>query len=114
VWDLAEDFGDDTNLLVRTVEQGRSLARTLGNRPVALMRGHGSAVAGLSLRGVVMSAVYLERNAQLQLQALSLGQGQVHYLSDGEIATIMSESENALGLDRSWNCWRDRIQLPPE
>jgi HCOMODA/2-hydroxy-3-carboxy-muconic semialdehyde decarboxylase len=114
VWDIAAEFGDGSDLLVKTVEHGRSLARTLGPRPVALMRGHGSVVAAPSLRGVVMSAVYLERNAQLQMQALAMGAGNVHYLSDAEIATIVGQSENPLGLDRSWNCWRDRVQLPPE
>jgi HCOMODA/2-hydroxy-3-carboxy-muconic semialdehyde decarboxylase len=80
---------------------------------VALMRGHGSAVADVSLRGVVMSAVYLERNAQLQAVALGISGGQVRYLSDPEVATIMAERESPLGLDRAWNCWVDRIQLPP-
>ena len=32
VWDIREEFGD-TDLLVRNLEQGRSLARTLGATP---------------------------------------------------------------------------------
>ena len=45
VWDQRDDFGD-TDMLVRTMDQGGSLARALGPRRVALMRGHGSVVAG--------------------------------------------------------------------
>src|SRR5215213_9886682 len=44
VWDIADDFGE-TDMLVRTMAQARSLAQTLGPRAVALMRGHGSVVA---------------------------------------------------------------------
>src|SRR5437899_6504898 len=39
VWDIADKFGD-TDLLVRNMDHGRDLARTLGNNNVALMRGH--------------------------------------------------------------------------
>src|SRR5215210_3464864 len=52
VWDTRSRFGD-TNLLVTTMEMGRDLVATLGDRAVALMRGHGCVVAGRSLREVV-------------------------------------------------------------
>src|ERR1700739_4140176 len=42
VWDISDRFGD-TNLLVTNIEQGRDLARCLGQGSVALMRGHGFA-----------------------------------------------------------------------
>src|SRR6266540_3321005 len=47
VWDIADKFGD-TDLLVRNMDHGRDLARTLGNNNVALMRGHGFASAARS------------------------------------------------------------------
>src|SRR5690348_2024528 len=79
LWDIRDDFGD-TNLLVTTWPQGQSLARGLGDKRAALMRGHGSVVVGVSLKEVVMASVYLEVNAKLQLQALSLG-AEVNYLT---------------------------------
>src|SRR5713226_461244 len=48
VRDIADKFGD-TDLLVRNMDHGRDLARTLGNNNVALMRGHGFASAARSL-----------------------------------------------------------------
>ena len=42
VWDIADNFGD-TNLLVTNMEQGRDLAKCVGENNVALMRGHGFA-----------------------------------------------------------------------
>src|SRR5215207_2368579 len=59
VWDIADEFGD-TDMLVRTMEQGRSLARALGDRRVALMRGHGSVVAAPNVRALTSMCVYLE------------------------------------------------------
>src|SRR5262247_1705781 len=40
VWDIADNFGDQTNLLVPNMPQGRDLAQCLDSNSVALMRGH--------------------------------------------------------------------------
>jgi ribulose-5-phosphate 4-epimerase/fuculose-1-phosphate aldolase len=62
VWDIRDEFGD-TDLLVRTMEQGQSLARSLGENAAALMRGHGCVVAGKTVRETaVMSASLLAAN----------------------------------------------------
>jgi ribulose-5-phosphate 4-epimerase/fuculose-1-phosphate aldolase len=84
VWDIADHFGD-TNLLVTNIEQGRDLARSLGQGSVALMRGHGFASAARSLIEVVRMSVYLPRNARALMRAKQLG-GAINYLSEGEIA----------------------------
>src|SRR5579875_133948 len=109
VWDIADEFGD-TDLLVKTMEQGRSLARTLGPRRVALMRGHGSVVAGRTLREVVICCVYMEHNARLQAQALALGE--VRYLSPGEIARMSEALTAPLSSERAWSTWRRRAGFP--
>ncbi len=108
VWDAQDEFGD-TDMLVRTLEQGASLARTLGGRRVALMRGHGSVVASGDLREVVIAAVYMEANARLQLQALALGP--VRYLTDGEIERTGGWWSSALARERAWNTWAARTSL---
>jgi HCOMODA/2-hydroxy-3-carboxy-muconic semialdehyde decarboxylase len=107
-WDIADEFGD-TDMLVRTVEQGRSLARALGTRRVVLMRGHGSAVAGGNLREVVMACVYMEQNARLQAQAMALGD--VCYLSAGEIDRFGPMLAEPLGSERAWHVWRERAGM---
>jgi ribulose-5-phosphate 4-epimerase/fuculose-1-phosphate aldolase len=105
VWDIAQEFGD-TDMLVRTMEQGRSLARALGPKRVALMRGHGCVVAGRTLREVVMTCVYLEQNTRLQLQAMLLGE--VRYLSPGEVERTTSNLLDSLSSERAWNTWKAR------
>src|SRR6266404_4010047 len=40
VWEIRKDFGE-TDMLVRDPARGKSLAQTLSDEPVVLMRGHG-------------------------------------------------------------------------
>ncbi|SRR5581483_5306175 len=104
VWDIAQEFGD-TDMLVTSVPMGRSLARTLGPRRVALMRGHGSVIAGAAVPEVVMAGIYMEQNAQLQTMAHLLGAGQVRYLSDAEARLMGQRCSEPLTSERAWEAW---------
>jgi ribulose-5-phosphate 4-epimerase/fuculose-1-phosphate aldolase len=103
VWDIARKFGD-TDMLVVNMEQGRDLAATLGPNRVALMRGHGCAVAGRTLREAVFTAVYLQVNAELQTRALMLS-NDVRYLSPGEAVKAQEMTSRPIGLERAWEYW---------
>jgi HCOMODA/2-hydroxy-3-carboxy-muconic semialdehyde decarboxylase len=105
VWDIRDRFGD-TTLLVTNMEQGRDLARRLGDGRVALMRGHGCVVAARNIKEAVMIAVYLETNARLQLQCLQLGEPK--YLSDGEVALGREQYVAELAISRAWEYWAIR------
>src|SRR3954463_16804887 len=48
VWDI-RDVPGETGMLVTNTKAGASLAQTLGNRTVALMRGHGAAIVGVTI-----------------------------------------------------------------
>ena len=104
IWDSRTGFGD-TNLLVTALPMARDLARALGPRPVALMRGHGCVVAGGSLREVVFNAVYLQLNAELQQRAMALGP--VTFLTDGEVAAILG-TRSSFTFERAWEYWCQR------
>jgi ribulose-5-phosphate 4-epimerase/fuculose-1-phosphate aldolase len=106
VWDIDEESGDATDLLVRTAEQGRSLARALAGGRTALMRGHGSVVAAGSLPDVVITAVYLDRNAKLQFAAQQLGN--VKFLSPREVAGSAEVHTKPSIVGRAWEYWRAR------
>ena len=103
VWDIRRKFGD-TNMLVTSMEQGRDLAATLGANRVALMRGHGCAVAGQTLRQAVFTAIYLQVNAKLQSAAMQMSDD-VQYLSPGELASTKEMLSQQVGLDRAWEYW---------
>lgn len=82
VWDIREKFGD-TNLLVANLDQGRDMTRALGQNTVVLMRGHGCTVASDGLKKAVITAVYVQVNATLQLEAMGLGE--INFLTPGEV-----------------------------
>jgi HCOMODA/2-hydroxy-3-carboxy-muconic semialdehyde decarboxylase len=107
VWDIADEFGSSTNLLVINMDQGRSLARTLGAGRIALMRGHGSVVVASDVPGVVAACIAMDKNAQVQLQALHLG-GEIIPLAPGEIARPPAPSQGPPMPDRAWEYWQRR------
>ncbi|MPY90297.1 MAG: class II aldolase/adducin family protein [Luteitalea sp.] len=108
LWDSRTAFGD-TNLLVTNMAMARDLAATLGNHPVALMRGHGCVVAGSSLRDVVFNAVYLELNADLQMKARSLGE--ITFLSEREVEAVLN-TRSSFTYERAWEYWCRRAGRP--
>ena len=59
--------------LVKTPDQGRELAKVMGDERAVLMRGHGAVVAGLDLEEVLYCALVLEDDACKTFQAASLG-----------------------------------------
>jgi ribulose-5-phosphate 4-epimerase/fuculose-1-phosphate aldolase len=105
VWDIRKAFGE-TDMLVRDGARGRSLAEALGDRPVVLMRGHGDATVGPSVKMAVFRAYYTDVNARLQSQALALG-GEINYLTPGEGAK--ADAVNFVVLDRIWGLWKMRV-----
>jgi ribulose-5-phosphate 4-epimerase/fuculose-1-phosphate aldolase len=108
VWDIADTFGDQTNLLVTNIAQGRDLARCLGSDNVALMRGHGFAAAARSLIEVVRMSVYVPRNARALMAAIRLG-GEVKSLSQGEIAARAAGYQPySVETWRAWEYWANR------
>jgi len=105
VWDIRKDFGE-TDMLVSNPALGKSLAQTLGDKPVVLMRGHGDVTVGPSVKMAVFRAYYTDVNAKLQSQAIALG-GEVNYLTPGE--GEKADKINFIVLDRIWNLWKMRI-----
>lgn len=57
--------------LIRTREQGDSLARTLSGHSAAILLGHGAVVVGRDIREATVAACLLEESARLQLAALA-------------------------------------------
>jgi HCOMODA/2-hydroxy-3-carboxy-muconic semialdehyde decarboxylase len=105
VWDIRKEFGE-TNMLVSTSAIGKSLAQTLSDKPVVLMRGHGDVAVAPSVKMAVFRAYYTDVNAKLQSQALALG-GEINYLTPGE--GEKADKTNFAVLDRIWNLWKIRI-----
>jgi len=105
VWDIREAVGGPSNMLVTSIALGNELASALGDKPVALMRGHGNVVVGPNLKIAVYRAVYTEINARLQLQAHGLG-GQLNFLTPEE--GKMAEAIIMTQIERPWQLWRKK------
>jgi len=99
------DAAGMTDLLVRDPQLGRALARSLGDKPVALMRGHGNVTVGASIPFAVYYAIYTEVNARLQLQAIGLG-GSVNYIAPEE--GKLYEPNIAGTISRPWELWKKK------
>jgi len=106
VWDIAKEFGA-TDMLVRDSFIGKSLARTLADKSVLLMRGHGDVTVGPNVKIAVFRAYYTDVNARLQSQAIGLGTD-VTYLSAEEGAK--ADAINFAVIDRVWNLWKQKVQ----
>jgi HCOMODA/2-hydroxy-3-carboxy-muconic semialdehyde decarboxylase len=105
VWDIRDvPSPDAAGLLVRNRDLGKALAATLGDKSVALMRGHGNVVVGPDIQTAVRYAIYTEVNARLQAIALSIG-GPINYIS-AEEARVRAEAPNDFG--RAWEIWKKR------
>jgi len=66
------------------------------------MRGHGCVVAARDIREATYIAYYLEVNAKLQMQAMSMGE--VTFLTAGEVDNII-ERTGPYSFNRAWENW---------
>lgn len=107
VFDIKDRFGP-TDMLVKNNDQGAALAECLGDRPVALMRGHGNVVTAPDVKIGVFRAYYTEVNARQQLQAQSL-EGPITYLdeAEGDHCNEMIANTNA----RPWALWKQKVGM---
>lgn len=103
------DVAGDTDLMIRTPELGKTLADAIGDRPVALMRGHGATVVGTSLREAVFRAVYIEANAKIQTEALRMGEPT--YITPGEARASLAHMEADPSYRRAWEFWTRNVKV---
>ncbi|MDB5071370.1 MAG: aldolase [Candidatus Eremiobacteraeota bacterium] len=101
VFEIRDAAGEDNDMLIRDGALGDALARSLGDGPVVLMRGHGSTAVGRDVREAVFRAFYTEANARVQADALRLGAPT--FLSDRE--ALRSSESNAGQIARAWDLW---------
>lgn len=110
-WEIRDEFGDETDLLVSTIEMGHDIATAfVPESRFVLMRGHGFAGWSDSLQTMVRAAVYMAKNAETITIARLLG-GSVTPLSTGEIharRTRPAFKPDSSAMRRSWEYWAQR------
>jgi len=95
--------GGVTDMLIRNTALGQALAETLGNKPAALLRGHGAVVVAPSLHVVAGRAYYMTVNARVQAQAMQMSGGKVTYLEQEEARKAAPQD----GFERAWALWKE-------
>ncbi|TAK81660.1 MAG: class II aldolase/adducin family protein [Betaproteobacteria bacterium] len=106
------DTRKGTDLLIKDSTLGRALAKTLGPKPAALMRGHGSVVVGENLPRAVGRSVYLELSARMQMQAMALAGpgGRITWFDEAEVNACVPRQDYG----RAWPLWRDKALAQAE
>jgi HCOMODA/2-hydroxy-3-carboxy-muconic semialdehyde decarboxylase len=94
-----------TDLLVRDAALGKALAKSLGQKSAALMRGHGAVVVAASIPNVVGRSIYLDVNARAQAQAIALG-GKITYVEADEAKLRMGDTNEYA---RAWDLWKRKV-----
>ncbi len=94
---------DETADLVMSARAGAAIARTLGDRRVALLRNHGVLVVGKDVRWAVLSAVTLER--ALHLQAVATALGTPRPIPDALVRTLHVSKYRDEFMDEYWGHW---------
>jgi ribulose-5-phosphate 4-epimerase/fuculose-1-phosphate aldolase len=105
VFDVRDAGGDETDMLIRNKELGAALAAKLGNGTAVLLRGHGDAVVGQSIKHAVLHAIYAEFNARIEAEALRLG-GKVKFLNEVEAKKVGAVNDGVV--DRPWEIWKNQ------
>lgn len=98
------------NNLIASAESGRSLAETLGQGSIVLMRGHGSTVVAPDVRSAVAAIRAIELNAMILLNAKLLG-GNITYLNPKNYGNDRISRETGIER-RDWNALTLRSKTP--
>jgi ribulose-5-phosphate 4-epimerase/fuculose-1-phosphate aldolase len=102
-FDIRKNFGM-TNMLINDAAKGKALAQTLGDRPAALMRGHGGITVGNSIMHSVGRSVYLKINAEMHLQA---GSRKIETLSPEEAHQAEVGNQE---FPKDWDLWARKVK----
>jgi HCOMODA/2-hydroxy-3-carboxy-muconic semialdehyde decarboxylase len=97
-------------MLVNDMRTGTPLAETLGDKSIALMRGHGFVAVGPNIPEVVSRSIFTDVNARVQLDAIRLG-GTVNYLTSADVGQgggQTAQPNQQTAYPRSWPMWKEK------
>lgn len=107
VWDIAEQFGDKTDLEISTMQQATDLACCLGMNRIVLLRGNGIVVTGRTLNDLVRLSTYIPRNGRTITVATQLGS--FVGLSAGEVEARLALDPESNAMRRGWEYWAQQV-----
>ncbi len=100
---LYEEYG-----LVDSFDMGHRIADALGSHHVIVLKGHGNLVSGGSVQEACVLAIWAEKSARLQHQAMAIGKPQ--WYPQTEIAKIQNQVAEGKAYERTWRYYRWRLE----
>jgi len=99
---LYEEYG-----LVDTFEMGYRIVEAMGHSRTIVLKGHGNIVTGESIKETCISAIWAEKAARLQVQAMLIGTPQVY--SEEEVRKVRGQVTGGKAFERAWNYYQWRL-----
>jgi len=89
---------------IKSAEQGRALAETMGDGDAVLLRAHGAVLAATGALELFMTCIHFEENARAQILASQLGE--LAPLTEEEIATLEASWPDSFRKHYAAKIWR--------
>jgi HCOMODA/2-hydroxy-3-carboxy-muconic semialdehyde decarboxylase len=93
--------------LVDSFELGYELAEAMGSHNFCVLKSHGNLVAGKSIEEVCVHAIWAEKAARYQYQAMLLGEPQ--WYPEKEIDKMIQQQIRGKGFVRTWNYYKWKV-----
>ena len=93
--------------LVDSFELGYEVADTMGAHNFCMLKSHGNIVAGESIEEVCVKAIWAEKSARYQYEAMLLGEP--HWYPEGELDRINQQQIRGKGHVRTWNYYKWKV-----
>ena len=89
---------------IKSAEQGRALAKTMGDKDAVLLRAHGAVLVATGVLELFMACIHFEENARAQILANQLGE--LIPLTDKEIAMLEASWPESFRKHYAAKIWR--------
>jgi len=92
--------------LIDSTSTADEVATLIGNHPSVILKGHGNVVVGGSIEECCLAAIWIEKAAAIQYQAMAIGVP--HWLPSETAESIRKQFLDGKALKRSWDYfeWR--------
>ncbi len=93
--------------LVDSFELGYEVAEVMGSHNFCVLKSHGNLVAGGSIEEVCVYAIWGEKSARYQYQAMLLGEP--HWYPEEELEKMIKQQLRGKGHVRTWNYYKWKV-----
>jgi L-ribulose-5-phosphate 4-epimerase len=93
--------------LVNSFELGYEVAETMGSQNICVLKSHGNIVVGESIEEVCVGAIWAEKAARYQYQAMLLGEP--HWYPEEDLEKVRQQVRKGKAHTRTWHYYRWKL-----